>query len=185
MTDLLTESFCERCGTRYTFESLGRRPGPISKLRVVSRGLKQFVTNDDASFSEAMAAARGDEERKASALQLNVFHQTFNFCMNCRQYTCSNCWNHEAGLCLTCAPDVSVEEAPAPLQELSAAPEAQHAAVEAAAWPSADFSRSTMVPDIAETGAAAPLRGARFVVPRRIGGRVERRHHRRSGDRSR
>src|SRR5258705_6032968 len=42
MTETLTESFCERCGTRYTFEST--RPRMRMKgVKVLSRGLKNFV----------------------------------------------------------------------------------------------------------------------------------------------
>ena len=44
MPEILTESFCERCGTRYTFESA--QPQDAARLKgvkVVSRGLKNFV----------------------------------------------------------------------------------------------------------------------------------------------
>ena len=35
MTEILTESFCERCGTRYTFEAAIRKKRRIGKLRVL------------------------------------------------------------------------------------------------------------------------------------------------------
>ncbi|HXR27434.1 MAG TPA: hypothetical protein VN771_06190, partial [Candidatus Baltobacteraceae bacterium] len=82
MSELLTESFCERCGTRYTFESgepETRRPS-IKKARVLARGLKHFVLSDD-SLETAMAEGERDEDRERAALQLEAFHQTFNFCM--------------------------------------------------------------------------------------------------------
>jgi hypothetical protein len=103
MTEILTESFCERCGTRYTFES-ARPKVRLKGVKVLSRGLKNFVLSDDTSIDEAMAAARSEADREASAHQLDAFHKTFNFCMSCRQYTCPNCWNEAEARCLSCAP---------------------------------------------------------------------------------
>ena len=51
-----------------------------------------------------MADAKRDEERGLASAQLEAFHQTFNFCMDCRQYTCTDCWNQAEGRCLSCAP---------------------------------------------------------------------------------
>ena len=97
MAEVLTESFCERCGTRYTFESAQPRVKRLKGVKVLSRGLKNFVLSDDSSLDEAMAAARSDTDREVTAQQLDAFHQTFNFCMTCRQYTCANCWNEAEG----------------------------------------------------------------------------------------
>jgi hypothetical protein len=104
MTEILTESFCERCGTRYTFESSAPRPGRMRGIKVLGRGFKNFVMSDDASLDEALASARSDVEREATSLQLDAFHRTFKFCMSCRQYTCANCWNEADARCLSCAP---------------------------------------------------------------------------------
>ena len=119
MTEILTESFCERCGTRYTFESPRARTR-LKGVRVLSRGLKNFVLSDDSSMDEAMAAARNDTDREVTAHQLDAFHKTFNFCMSCRQYTCPNCWNEAEARCLTCAPHLGTEVLPAPFPDLSA-----------------------------------------------------------------
>ena len=43
MTEILTESFCERCGTRYTFESSAPRQSRVGRVRTFSRGVKNFV----------------------------------------------------------------------------------------------------------------------------------------------
>ena len=109
MTEILTESFCERCGTRYTFESTAPRQKRLGGLKVIGRGLKNFVLSDDSSLDEAFAAARSDAEHDATAHQLDAFHATFNFCMSCRQYTCANCWNEAEARCLSCAPLTSLE----------------------------------------------------------------------------
>jgi hypothetical protein len=63
MTEILTESFCERCGTRYTFESARPRVR-LKGVKTMSRGLKNFVLSDDTSMDEAMAAARAETERE-------------------------------------------------------------------------------------------------------------------------
>ena len=118
MTEILTESFCERCGTRYTFETAAPRRSRIGRVRVATRGLRNYVMQDESSFSEAMADARSDEERSATTHQLDAFHKTFNFCMTCRQYTCGNCWNTADGRCLTCAPLPEVEPPAADLAEV-------------------------------------------------------------------
>jgi nicotinate-nucleotide--dimethylbenzimidazole phosphoribosyltransferase len=110
VTEILTESFCERCGTRYTFESAAPRRSRLGKVRTLSKGMKNFVLSDDASFSEAMAEARSEEEFTAVSHQLDAFHQTFNFCLTCRQYTCGDCWNAPESRCLTCAPIPGMDE---------------------------------------------------------------------------
>lgn len=117
MTEILTESFCERCGTRYTFES-ARPKTRLKGVKVLSRGLKNFVLSDNTSIDEAMAAARSETDREASAHQLDAFHKTFNFCMSCRQYTCPNCWNEPEARCLSCAP-LALVEAPVRLEDLA------------------------------------------------------------------
>ncbi len=118
MPEILTESFCERCGTRYTFESAAPRAARLKGMRVLSRGLKNFVMSDDSSLDEAMAAARSDTEREVTSQQLDAFHKTFNFCMQCRQYTCANCWNEAEGRCLTCAPHLGHDILAAPFPDL-------------------------------------------------------------------
>ena len=117
MTEILTESFCERCGTRYTFKSARPRVR-LKGVKVLSRGLKNFVMSDDSSIDEAMAAARSDTDRELTAHQLDAFHKTFNFCMSCRQYTCPNCWNEAEARCLSCAPHLGQEVMPAPFPDL-------------------------------------------------------------------
>jgi hypothetical protein len=120
MPEILTESFCERCGTRYTFESATPRGPRLKGLKVMSRGLRNFVLSDDTSMDEAMAAARNETDREQTAHQLDAFHKTFNFCMSCRQYTCGNCWNEAEGRCLSCAPHLGHEVLPAPFSNIGA-----------------------------------------------------------------
>ena len=137
MPEILTESFCERCGTRYTFESAApRKTRRIGKFKTLSKGMKNWVMSDDTSLDEAMAAARNDEERELTSHQLDAFHSTFNFCMTCRQYTCGNCWNVAEGRCLTCAPNLSHEILPAPFPDHA---RTEPARIEAESWPEVDL----------------------------------------------
>lgn len=172
MPEILTESFCERCGTRYTFESAVPRAARLKGLKVVSRGLRNFVMSDDTSMDEAMAAARSETDREVTSQQLDAFHKTFNFCMSCRQYTCGNCWNDAEGRCLSCAPHLGHEVMPAPFPDLDptvaplgangnghddhAAP-ALDAGPGPMAWPSSDLMReAAMAPFDAPEAATEP-----------------------------
>ncbi len=163
MTEILTESFCERCGTRYTFESSAPQRSRVGRVRTFSRGVKNFVMSDEASFSEAMADARGEEELATTAHQLDAFHKTFNFCLTCRQYTCGECWNVSEGRCLTCAPMAGLEE-PGLAAAATAAPVAVagnghvHEDVQPDIWPEADLSQDRLARALgAEAVADAPV----------------------------
>lgn len=138
MPEILTESFCERCGTRYTFESVApRKTRRLGQFKTLSKGMKNWVMSDDTSLDEAMAAARNDDERAMTSQQLDAFHATFNFCMTCRQYTCGNCWNQAEGRCLTCAPHLGHDILPAPFPDQVAF---EPVRIEAEAWPDVDLS---------------------------------------------
>ena len=152
MTEILTESFCERCGAKFTFESAPPSGGPLARATTLARGLRNFLTSDE-SLEEALAEARRDRERKASGIQLQAFHDTFNFCFSCRQYTCRDCWNEAAGKCRTCAPMPGVPdplelrelqarldrlEAEASAASLAATAEPEPATVDVRSWPTAD-----------------------------------------------
>src|SRR6185312_13334068 len=137
MPEILTESFCERCGTRYTLESSApRKTRRLGQFKTLSKGLKNYVLSDDTSMDEAMAAARSDQEREVTTQQLDAFHATFNFCMNCRQYTCSNCWNPAEGRCLTCAPNFAGDVLQAPFPD---ATQFEPVRLDADAWPEMDL----------------------------------------------
>ena len=66
MTEILTESFCERCGTRYTFEPVGGKRKPLSKIGTFGRGLKHFVADPGSSLDEALAVARSEQEQRTT-----------------------------------------------------------------------------------------------------------------------
>jgi hypothetical protein len=108
LVETLTESFCERCGTRYEFQA-PTRLNPLRKTRGLFGGLKNYLTSQD-DFGDAMGDAMRSEEEALASAQLEAFHESFNFCINCRQYTCVNCWNDDAGRCRSCAPIAGTDD---------------------------------------------------------------------------
>ena len=108
MPEVLTESFCERCGTRYEFAPPAKL-NALRKTRGLVSGFKNYIMSQDALSDTIDDAMRSEEEVLASH-QLEAFHAAFNFCINCRQYACTNCWNETAGRCRTCAPIPGVDD---------------------------------------------------------------------------
>jgi hypothetical protein len=164
MAEILTESYCERCGTKFTFESSARTGGTLVRARTFARGLRNYLTSDE-SLDDALEEARRERERKASGDQLEAFHGTFNFCFTCRQYTCRDCWNEAAGRCRTCAPmpnvpdPLDVRDLEAELSRLEEPPESEPwvtqrlepLVVETLRWPA---TASTDVPSLAPSAAS-------------------------------
>ena len=102
MPEALTESFCERCGTRYEFAA-PTELSPLRKTRGLMSGLKNYLMSQDA-LGDAVGDAIRNEESQLASQQLDAFHDSFNFCIDCRQYTCVNCWNDDSGRCRSCVP---------------------------------------------------------------------------------
>ncbi|MEX1295163.1 MAG: hypothetical protein AB1Z67_03225, partial [Candidatus Limnocylindrales bacterium] len=95
MTDNVLQSFCERCGTRYTSSAPEPAPAPeAGKSRFGRFGRR----------GQDKAAAEPQPSAPATSPASDAFAGTFHFCMDCRQYVCTNCWNAEAGGCLTDRP---------------------------------------------------------------------------------
>lgn len=108
MSETLTASFCERCGTRHEFRA-PKGLGPIRKTRGFIGGLKQYLVSDQ-ELSEAMREGMMTQESVIAAAQLDAFHNSVHLCIGCRQYTCNDCWNEAAGRCRTCAPVPGVDD---------------------------------------------------------------------------
>jgi hypothetical protein len=148
MPEALTESYCERCGTRYEFAAPSQL-GKLRKTRGVISGLRNYIMSQDA-LSDAIGDAMRSEEETLASAQLDAFHQSFNFCIQCRQYACVNCWNEPAGRCRTCVPIPGTDDL---IERFEATFHAQHPApaeaemelddlsrrLGAEAWPSEDL----------------------------------------------
>lgn len=127
MAEAITESFCERCGTRYEFKAPTRLT-PLRKTRGLVSGLRNYIMSQDA-LGDAIGDAMRTEEDALATAQLEAFHESFNFCISCRQYTCLNCWNDGAGRCRTCAPIAGTDDLLVQLQSAFAGGNGADAAV--------------------------------------------------------
>jgi hypothetical protein len=121
MPEALTESFCERCGTRYEFAA-PTELSPLRKTRGVISGLKNYLMSQDA-LGDAVGDAIRNEESQLASQQLDAFHDSFNFCIDCRQYTCVNCWNDDSGRCRSCVPIAGTDDL---LEQFESTFHAQH-----------------------------------------------------------
>ncbi len=160
MVETLTESFCERCGTRYEFKA-PTRLNPLRKTRGFVGGLKNYLMSQDA-LSDAMGDAMRSEEETLASAQLDAFHESFNFCIDCRQYTCINCWNDGSGRCRSCAPIPGTDDlaerleaafvhtdgvAPATNGDAAPADHEIHRHLDPSVWPTSDLPISGGIAD--------------------------------------
>jgi hypothetical protein len=154
MQEALTESFCERCGTRYEFAA-PTQLNTMRKTRGLISGLKNYIMSQDA-LGDAVGDAMRSEEEALASQQLEAFHESFNFCIDCRQYTCTNCWNDDSGRCRSCVPIAGTDDL---LERFEANFHAQHPELAAASeaelaqadlnrrlgletWPTEDLARA-------------------------------------------
>ena len=95
MSETVLQSFCERCGTRYTSTVPETKPAAEEGRGVLAR------------FGRRSSREKPPEPEPTPSStdpSSDHFAGTFHFCMDCRQYTCSKCWNAEGGACLSCQP---------------------------------------------------------------------------------
>jgi len=125
MTDNVLQSFCERCGTRYTFTEPEEKPeGGRTKLGRLGRRAPEAKAEPGVS-----TALPSSEQFKGS----------FHFCLDCRQYTCASCWNADDGACISCRPPGETSEVGS---SAAAAQVTAAAKSEPTAWPSDDLARA-------------------------------------------
>jgi hypothetical protein len=152
MPDALTESFCERCGTRYEFAAPARL-NSIRRTRGVFAGLKNYILGQD-SLGDSLDDAIRQEEEVLAVRQLDAFHASFSFCIDCRQYTCTNCWNDAVGRCQSCQPlpeaELNAERLAATLGELQPVLAMPFPLGDQAAWPALDLTEPEPEPVLAE-----------------------------------
>ena len=156
MPDALTESFCERCGTRYEFAAPSRLT-PIGRTRGVISGLKNYILSQD-SLSDAIGDAMRSHQDVLASKQLDAFHSSFKFCIDCRQYTCTNCWNDEAGRCQSCQPlpnaqglanqfEATVGEGPSDLRiPVGLGAGSERVRLQDPSWPASDLTEPPLYP---------------------------------------
>jgi len=150
MPDSLTESFCERCGTRYEFATPALTS--MRRTRGVIAGLKNYILSQD-SLSDAVGDGIRHQEETLAAKQLDAFHSSFNFCIDCRQYACTNCWNEPVGRCQSCQPlpeaDRLADRFAATLGDVQPDVAMQFPLGDQAAWPASDLTEPAPEPMLA------------------------------------
>jgi hypothetical protein len=161
MTDNVIQSFCERCGARFTQPAPVERPAPPAGM------LGRFRRrNPDLEGTPA----------DGSALPISdAFKDTFHFCLGCRRYNCPECWNEQAGHCLSCRPldgPAVADPVPADARTLTPGAGAGSAAdpqpiSEPTRWPTGDLGArapattagSDLAPAVDRSMWAAPIAG--------------------------
>ncbi len=103
MTDNVLQSFCERCGARFTQPAPAEKPPPPAG--VLGR------------FRRRTAEAESAPDDAAALPISEAFRDTFHFCMGCRRYNCPDCWNGPQGHCLSCRPHEDPATATAPASD--------------------------------------------------------------------
>jgi hypothetical protein len=133
MTDNVLQSFCERCGTRFTQPAPPERPAPSPG--VLGRFLRK-APDSVAAWPDSSALPISD-----------AFRDTFRFCLECRRYNCADCWNDREGHCLSCRPlDEPAEPTPPLGTASSPAPSTDttpsRPLTSGSAWPVDDLARA-------------------------------------------
>ena len=133
MTDNVVQSFCERCGARFTQAVAVDKPAPAGGM------LGRF---------RRRASEPEDMPLDSAALPISeAFRDTFRFCLGCRRYNCQACWNEQEGHCLSCRPaggssGVATADAEDPGPAWAARPgDGPRVAAETGAWPTDDLVR--------------------------------------------
>jgi len=128
MTDTVLQSFCERCGTRYTFTEPEEKP-EAGRTKLGRLGRRAPEAKAEPGVSTTLPSSE-------------QFKGTFHFCLDCRQYTCASCWNADDGACISCRPPGETREAGG-----SAAAQVTGAAQsEPTAWPTGDLAQAAEAP---------------------------------------
>ena len=107
----LVQYVCERCHTRFVLALSGRKLSPSNKVRAGLEAARHTVLRRDGSYAENLTEATRRIGQVIADAEYERFRRSFNFCHNCRQFVCSDCWNDTQRQCLTCAPRKAVRAA--------------------------------------------------------------------------
>ena len=111
MSEGLVQYVCERCHTRFVLALSGRKLSPSNKVRAALEAARHTVLRRDGSYATNLTEATRRIGQVIADAEYERFRRSFNFCHNCRQFVCSDCWNDTQRQCLTCAPRKAVRAA--------------------------------------------------------------------------
>lgn len=125
--------FCQKCGNGYmsTYQAstLGMAKAAIDVANSVFGGIFGRAA---AGAYEVQRAVGGSAHDSALKEAVEEIRPKFKQCTRCGGWVCEPvCWNHEAGLCESCAPDFAQERAAA---QAEAAREQVHAKAREVDW---------------------------------------------------
>jgi len=104
--------YCDRCGSGYISQYKKYSLAKVHKALSFAGRLLGGVLDTGASAVEQVRDYRWHEEHdKAFFEAMEEAKAHFHQCPSCRKYVCGNCWNDEVGLCIDCAPRLTVEAA--------------------------------------------------------------------------
>jgi len=107
----LVQYVCERCHTRFVLALSGRKLSPSNQVRAALEAARHTVLRRDGSYAENLTESTRRIGQVIADAEYERFRRSFNFCHNCRQFVCSDCWNDTQRQCLTCAPRKAVRAA--------------------------------------------------------------------------
>lgn len=109
---------CQKCGNGYesTFQAnkLGTAAAAANAAASLLGGIFGKAAQSAQALESMVAGPQHDAALKAAVEEISP---KFKQCTRCGQWVCEPvCWNHKAGLCETCAPDLDEEIAAAQAQ---------------------------------------------------------------------
>lgn len=120
-TDLSTQRgfqfkfFCEKCGNGYLSTFQSNKLGMAGAAASAAASLLGGIFGRAAQTADSLQAmAAGPQHDAALDAAVREISPTFKQCTRCGNWVCEPvCWNKNAGLCETCAPDLDEEIAAA------------------------------------------------------------------------
>ncbi|HVM43483.1 MAG TPA: zinc ribbon domain-containing protein [Gemmatimonadales bacterium] len=110
--------FCQKCGNGYISSFQANKLGSAAAAANAAASLLGGIFGRAASSAEALQSmVAGPQHDAALDAAVKEISPKFKQCTRCGQWVCEPvCWNHKAGLCENCAPDLDEEIASAQAQ---------------------------------------------------------------------
>jgi len=109
---------CQKCGNGYESSFQANKLGTAAAAANAAASLLGGIFGKAAQSAEALESmVAGPQHDAALKAAVEEISPKFKQCTRCGQWVCEPvCWNHKAGLCESCAPDLDEEIAAAQAQ---------------------------------------------------------------------
>ena len=110
--------FCQKCGNGYISSFQANKLGSAAAAANAAASLLGGIFGRAAQSAQALESmVAGPQHDAALNAAVQEISPKFKQCTRCGQWVCEPvCWNHKAGLCESCAPDLDEEVAAAQAQ---------------------------------------------------------------------